>query len=487
MRASAATLFVVAPLFVSCADDASAFSPHGPYNGNDASLASNELPPALEAMWREHPLWQSGTRLRANIEDGAEGAARFVASFTDTQLDVSCSLALASDGELRCLPIGDGTSRYLDAACKQPALVYANTGTPTCPTSPLVVGGGASPYLVAGSVPKQVVYRNENGKCVGAAAYDCIYSLKPAPVSIFLRGTVRAQVIDNAVSLNWIEYEDGARVAGAITDRKRGSTCSPSPSDRCEPETQGYVELRKSRRDGEFAYFADANCKRPAAVSFVGKGGKPSSVYSLEDYECSPVYSYHSVGDKLSVGYRLIDGRCERAPADRPLPLFELKKKLDPETFPRLLRARAGSGRLQLEYFASLDGRPLMTGELYDSQFALGCSRTTFADGTTRCMPRRTSEKHAEIFYSDPTCADGTEVVGVTANGCGLQPFAVEITQGVSVERVHWIGAVIAEPEQLFERRDECLPVPRNPGTEPLTFRWLGDEIELAQIDQRLE
>jgi hypothetical protein len=495
MRTSAATLFVVALLCVSCSDGVSA---PGPWDAGDANLSTKELPPqTLEAMWREHPLWRSGTRLRANIEDGGEGAARFDEGFTDTQLGMSCSLGIAADGASRCLPARRGTPHYLDATCKQAALVYANPGAATCPTSPLVIGGDASqtgcsaspssPYLVAGPVPKQVVYRNESGKCVADAAYDCIYALKAAPASMFLRGTVRVEVIDDALSLRWTDYEDGASVAGSIIDRKRESTCSPSNDDRCEPDAYGYLELRKSRRDAKFAYFADASCKRPAAVSILGACGKPPSVYSLEDNVCSDLVSYHGIGAELSVGYEWIDGRCEPVPTGRTFRLFELGEKHGRATFPALLRARVGSGRLQLDYFASPDGRPLASGELYDSQFALNCFRVTFADGTTRCMPRRSSEKYARVFYTEPTCASGDEIVGMTARDCGVQPFAVAITRSSRVERVRWIGAGIDAPEQLFELLDECVPARLDPSTDPLTFRWLGDEIELAQIDQRLE
>src|SRR4051812_14109913 len=47
--------------------------------------------------------WQSGSRLRARVQDGGDGAALFV-SWVDTKLGVDCTFVKAADGAFRCLP-----------------------------------------------------------------------------------------------------------------------------------------------------------------------------------------------------------------------------------------------------------------------------------------------------------------------------------------------------------------------------------------------
>jgi hypothetical protein len=62
----------------------------------------------------------SGTRLKALVRV-AEGA-RAPSGFMDSELGNECSVALASDGALRCLPLSAAfPPAYSDAACTRPA------------------------------------------------------------------------------------------------------------------------------------------------------------------------------------------------------------------------------------------------------------------------------------------------------------------------------------------------------------------------------
>src|SRR5690349_13292969 len=64
--------------------------------------------------------WTSGSRLRAQIEDGGDGAAIFV-GWRDTQLGAWCNFDFHADGSLRCLPQPGGLF-YLDAGCTEKAI-----------------------------------------------------------------------------------------------------------------------------------------------------------------------------------------------------------------------------------------------------------------------------------------------------------------------------------------------------------------------------
>jgi hypothetical protein len=68
----------------------------------------------------------SGTRLKVQRYVGSDGSS-IVAGLYDTMLGVSCGYGLASDGSIRCLPIGgeftpaiSGPFFYSDSACSAP-------------------------------------------------------------------------------------------------------------------------------------------------------------------------------------------------------------------------------------------------------------------------------------------------------------------------------------------------------------------------------
>jgi hypothetical protein len=70
----------------------------------------------------------SGTRLKARFDVGDDGARAFL-GWRDSALDVVCDVAVASDGERRCLPLSSGGSvLYSDSACT--IGVLARNGAP---------------------------------------------------------------------------------------------------------------------------------------------------------------------------------------------------------------------------------------------------------------------------------------------------------------------------------------------------------------------
>src|SRR5262245_27196823 len=61
---------------------------------------------------------QSGSRLKARWIVGTDGSRQFL-SWHDSQLNADCTFASASDGSLRCLPVGLQESGFRDAECTQ--------------------------------------------------------------------------------------------------------------------------------------------------------------------------------------------------------------------------------------------------------------------------------------------------------------------------------------------------------------------------------
>lgn len=75
------------------------------------------------------PAYVSGSRLRARLDDGGEGATAFRA-WHDTELDIDCAFQPATDGSTRCIPRDLlGLAYYSDAGCTMP-IVVADCGPP---------------------------------------------------------------------------------------------------------------------------------------------------------------------------------------------------------------------------------------------------------------------------------------------------------------------------------------------------------------------
>lgn len=80
--------------------------------------------------------WESGTRLKVRRYVSPDGASQPIGWF-DSERNESCSFAVASDGQSRCLPIPgahyDVGLYYTDAGCSMPAVVQS---TAACTAAP---------------------------------------------------------------------------------------------------------------------------------------------------------------------------------------------------------------------------------------------------------------------------------------------------------------------------------------------------------------
>jgi hypothetical protein len=66
------------------------------------------------------PGWVSGSRLRARVYEGTDGSKQFVGWY-DNQRKENCSIAVAADGKLRCLPEAAYNGvLFTDAQCTVP-------------------------------------------------------------------------------------------------------------------------------------------------------------------------------------------------------------------------------------------------------------------------------------------------------------------------------------------------------------------------------
>ena len=152
----------------------------------------NPVPPAMADP-------TSGQRLKATYRQGDDGSKEYVNGvWFDTQRNENCSFAQAADGQLRCLPNGQATTLYSDAAC-QNAIVMAPAG---CATPSYAIGtadttcgtSGAHIYKIGGAATVTTIYASAQGQCFsgGPAASGFSFFAVGAeiPASSFVSATV---------------------------------------------------------------------------------------------------------------------------------------------------------------------------------------------------------------------------------------------------------------------------------------------------------
>lgn len=66
--------------------------------------------------------FESGSRLKTRTLVGNDGS-RAPSGMYDSQLSTECSYAKASDGQLRCLPVGPQAAYYSNDTCTQPLVI----------------------------------------------------------------------------------------------------------------------------------------------------------------------------------------------------------------------------------------------------------------------------------------------------------------------------------------------------------------------------
>lgn len=157
---------------------------------------SGRLVPALVAQTSAAPttLPTNGSRSAS----GSPGGGALEPGWHDTERDVDCSFALASDGKLRCLPTGGNATLFTtDDACKATTRVavverwcsgaapgFVRELSKTCPTTTRVYAIGATPRdLPSGST------ETIPGRCVRFGGVNKAYDATEIDPAQFAEGT----------------------------------------------------------------------------------------------------------------------------------------------------------------------------------------------------------------------------------------------------------------------------------------------------------
>jgi len=144
--------------------------------------------PSAVVFPSERP-WLSGSRLRARVLDGGDGAVAFLGWY-DTDLQTACSFRKQSDGHWRCVPDESGPVVYADANCTTPLTFFVSElGAPVV---------GAFRYVR--------VHKPGGCELVDNAVIDVYETLGPLaqPAGVFVPGGEgRCQAIDAPVA-KWL-------------------------------------------------------------------------------------------------------------------------------------------------------------------------------------------------------------------------------------------------------------------------------------------
>jgi hypothetical protein len=371
----------------------------------------------------------SGSRLRAQVADGGQGAVVFE-GWMDTKLNELCEFHPMKDGSVRCVPVFGGPRLvYTDAECKSRAaavdqacdigsarFVTSLDESNACPTSrpPVSVYSLGAPLGNA-----TAYYRDERGNCAEYGARIPLVSVKEAPVESFVAASLTREDIGDGFSVSVLQGEDGSRILDRIHD-PAGSQCWPAILDDgttgeaypCLPDRWTSVADRGP--------YADAACGEPLAelpmwcpkpsLAVVDEG--PQGVCAaprrtvrevLNAVTPTELYTHSKDGDACHPA-----GAAAYASRGK---LYELGEPVIAESFPALTWAAGGEGRLRSRYWATPSGAqagvpqgsPRRSG-FYDEVLKSECFAAQFEDGSTRCVPTPSKYLAESEFFDDPDC-----------------------------------------------------------------------------------
>jgi hypothetical protein len=374
--------------------------------------------------------WHSGSRLRARVLDGGDGAVKFL-GWHDSELDVECGFRLAEDGELRCLPGGSYSLVYEDPECSRSAAILAPceavpdwVSVELPPAEPVddctYIPYGARALRVAGESQSARFHTMESGACGPAQTVGTdvvMVSLEPADATEFVAATEREGSTSEDLAARVFEAEDGSTQVIGFRDTARQHECYAddwfSPVDRCVPAPGGDNVAWIAN------YYADAGCTDAVAYSTPTCGPQPEYVYGFRYGQC-PATSVYAIGEAYqgpAYRYSLSDDSCNPVEVgwrDSHLP-FRYGEDIA-DQFPLVQHTEVGAGRLRVRR-ASGAGTTLTWGMTFvDHETGEACDQT-FLDGALRCG-RTNAASYSDYYFKDPNCSEPLIVWNRGSPGC---------------------------------------------------------------------
>jgi hypothetical protein len=482
------------------ADAAAADADAADATGSDAMQGR---PPDFGAVWREHPMYRSGARLRARVLD-AGGVAVAFQGFRDRELESNCEIQMAEDGEYRCLPVTSGAIYFLDPSCTHP--VYrASAATALCPETP-------EPYVVAefrvfgdcGSQPWSRVFRvgepreaafayvSTTSGCMPLGTLDCMREAEPLDPATFVRADLAVEQAGEGFAIERFATDDGASAIHALRDTRHGQRCSVQSeirADTCLPlqTAQVVADILPSARE----VYSDATCSAARAVIDSARDActPPSMVVLRERTVCGTFQpKAYELGPALDTGFA-DDGSGCRAFAVAGQKLYQVGAELDIGSRPAVQLANGQGDRLLLRYYATSTGIPVQydVPSFYDGLLLARCLPTPAVDGTTRCAPDGAVEIQPTGPFEDAECKQPLVAVQNPnrSSECGFVPELAKRVADGKLVRVQTLARVTGAVDQVyFQDKGERTGRGVRPGA---TYYRVADGVELAELQERVE
>ena len=395
------------------ADDAATTEPSSSSTASTESSADTTTDSDPQAP--EHGLHESGTRLRARVLDGGEGATLF-RGWWDTELEIDCQIAIAPDGRPRCLPPPQPI-QFLDDACTQPviappdpdALVPAFSAeiVSTCDRLPRL-----HVFTIGAPMTVDATYQRSLGLCGPAPDNGAtqVFVAEPVTEATFATGELVVET-HAGVEVEVFVGDDGARFVTNARDPSTLRGCAMSPVADDERDADGVCLAADAAYPSTSI---DASCQVEVAYTCRSIDCPDPSIVVASTEACSSAFEVLAIAAPL-------DPEVCVPPVDTPVcPYFEVGDAIDPSTFPALRLVPRGSGRLRIHDVVADDGQAIAAHvqPVWDEELARHCGLRGeyewLADGERVCL---TDVATTWVGFADPECT--RPVVGVTDGGCG--------------------------------------------------------------------
>ena len=464
------------------------------------------------------PAFESGTRLRAQVADGGEGAV-VLEAWLDTKLNELCEFHPVKDGSFRCIPVFWGARLvYTDPECKARAAatdaicavgshkyVTSIDEAYTCPTvvPPVAV------YSLGASLGRGTAYyMDERGVCSEYGVDVPLVEVTEAPINTFVAAAVSREDIGDGLSVSVLTGEDGSRSLHRIHDAS-GNECQPALLDEgrigeaypCLPA--GWASMTNR------GPYADAACEQPVQ-ELPGWCPQPSLTVVEEKPEAAcdaPKRTIREVGKLVNPSkihtYNKYGDACYSAGADPASrgALYAIGDAVAPESFPSFTWASSGTGRLRSRHWATpggaqaavAGGHPL-SSSFYDETLKTVCYASEFDDGRTRCVPTPFRHLAQSEYFEDSRCESPIDVERVSETQCPAGDFVLFARSaagssgclaGPPLTALYTMGEPVAG-DTIYYRDDayKCRKVPDTAGIyalapiDPATFAEISIRVE---------
>lgn len=359
-------------------------------------------------------LYESGSRLTAHVFDGGDGAVIFD-HWVDTKLDMPCTWATATDGELRCVPATAAAPDFFaDAACTIP-MVIAPCGKPAFATryERTCDGRIATAYRVGDAVTTPAFVLGAGGGCsmvpMQPGAYAVTDAIDPSELAKGKRSIAKRDPFE----IGYIDGDDGSFAIDqvraddhlcAFDERIDGAFCAPG---------EGIATI-----DPFSTVFGDDGCRDTLANAHIDPScPEPTPVVAIRgNAACGMANEYFAIGAAAAMTYTQ-GGTCTMTTPSEGDHYFNIGAALDFSTFPLAVPTPRGTGRLQAKMYSDAHGNVVTAPDhrFVDTMTMKSCTNDTLADGSIRCLPPNTKTIEGDVYYADSAC---TKIVLVPTATC---------------------------------------------------------------------